>query len=76
MIDPHSPRWWFAKGAKRRVRRSPVKRHDLFAPLLVADRVLGVVAIQAEQLGAFAEKAFSIFRSLNTDRTREPPSAD
>lgn len=53
-----------------------MKRHDLFAPLPVADRVLGVVAIQAEQLGAFAEKAFSIFRTLNTDRTREPPSAD
>jgi GAF domain-containing protein len=41
-------------------------RHDLFAPLLVADRVLGVVAIQTDQLGAFAEKAFSIFRTLNT----------
>jgi len=41
-------------------------RHDLFAPLLVADRVLGVVAIQADQLGTFSEKAYSILRTLNT----------
>jgi tetratricopeptide (TPR) repeat protein len=46
-------------------------RHDLFAPLLVADRVLGVVAIQADQLGSiFREGLFDLADAEHVRRDR------
>lgn len=43
-----------------------VMRTALFAPLVVADRVLGTVAIASEQLDAYSAQQRSIFRTVST----------
>jgi diguanylate cyclase (GGDEF)-like protein len=48
------------------VNGAPAIRTALFAPLIVADRVLGVVSIGSERPDAYSEHQRSIFRTVTT----------